>query len=259
MDAETPPLSPYVFTVKHSDSSMHTIDAFDSILNRVILLGGYANDPLDESRENARGHTDGNRLYLRATRDIKANEQIFIHYGVNDWANDYFDLPLTIQAVECYIHKVDLAHPVWYHLRLAPLLYYLYGPAVPLPSQPSPVGTTEDPFPLVLPLPRPLRHRSLPTLITTMRNQGSLPMVEVLPSAASIANYCRRRGIDSSRPAVPSQDDEHLLTTPSPTIGTSRRAVLLFLISRRSGNGEGLSRSWRKNYKNRFLRRNVFG
>ena len=72
-----------IFTFKHTDGSTHTIDAFDLILNRVTSLGGFANDPLDESRENARWHNDGNRLYLRATRDIKAHEQIIIHYGVN--------------------------------------------------------------------------------------------------------------------------------------------------------------------------------
>ena len=73
------PPSPYVFIIRHSDGSIHTIDAFYLILNRVVSLGGYANDPLNESRENARWHTEGNRLYLRATRDIKAHEQIFIH------------------------------------------------------------------------------------------------------------------------------------------------------------------------------------
>ena len=98
----------------------------------LYIAGGYANDPLNESRENARWHSEGNRLYLHATRDIKAHEQIFIHYGVNYWADDSFALLLMIQAVERYIHKVDLAHPVWYHLRLAPLLWhYLYGPTAP--------------------------------------------------------------------------------------------------------------------------------
>ena len=43
--------------------------------------------------------TEGNRLYLRANRDIKAHEQIFIHYGVNYWADDSFALILMIQAV----------------------------------------------------------------------------------------------------------------------------------------------------------------
>jgi hypothetical protein len=42
-----------VFTIKHSDGSIHTIDAFDPILNRVISLGGYENNPLHESLENA--------------------------------------------------------------------------------------------------------------------------------------------------------------------------------------------------------------
>ena len=140
-------------------------------------------------------------LYLRATRDIKAHEQIFIHYGVNYWADDSFDLPLMIQAVERYINKVDLAHPVWYHLRLAPLLWhYLYGPSVPFPSQPSPVSTPEDPSPLVPPLPRLQRHRSLHALIAAMRSEGSLPPGEDLPSENSIANYCRRRGINNSKP-----------------------------------------------------------
>ena len=221
------PPSPYVFTFKHTDGSIHTIDAFDPILNRVISLGGYANDPLNESRENARWHSDGNRLYLRATRDIKAHEQIFVHYGVNYWANDTFNLPLMIQAVERYINKVDLAHPAWYHLRLTPLLWhYLYGPAVLFPSHPSPVGTPEDPFPLVPPLPRLLKHRSLQNLLTAMRNEGSLPPGEDPPTAASITNYCRRRGIDNCRPIPCFEDEEHSTPTTSPTIGTSRRAVL---------------------------------
>ena len=153
---------------------------------------------------------------LRHIRDIKAHEQIFIHYGVNYWANDSFDLPLMIQAGKRYIHKVDLAHPTWYHLRLTPLLWlYLYGPAVPFPSQPSPVGTPEDPFPLVPPLPRLLRYRSLQKLLATMRTDGPLPLGEELPSAASIASYCRRRGIDNSNPSPhshsqdPTDDNNH--------------------------------------------------
>ena len=93
---DAPPLSPpssYVFTIKHKDGTIHTIDAFDPVLNRVISLGGYSNDPLDESRENAQWQTDGDRLFLRATRDIKIHEQIFVHYGFQYWEDDSYSLP----------------------------------------------------------------------------------------------------------------------------------------------------------------------
>ena len=60
-----------------------------------------------------------------------------------------------------------------------------------------------------------------------MRNEGSLQLGEDLPSAASIVNYCRRRGIDNSRPIPLPEDEVHSTPTTSPTIGTSRRAVLL--------------------------------
>ena len=41
--------------------SLHYLfNTFDPILYQVISLGGYANDPLDESRENARWHTEDN-------------------------------------------------------------------------------------------------------------------------------------------------------------------------------------------------------
>ena len=192
------PPSPYVFTLKYKDGCTHTIDAFDPVLNRVISLGGYSNDPLDERRENAKRHVEGNRLYLRATRDIKPHEQIFVHYGVQYWADDSFNLPLMIKAVERYINTVDLAHPVWYHLRLAPLLwYYLYGPNAPFPTSPSPTGTPENPTPMVPPLPQRLQNRSLQSLLTDMRTEGSMPLGEDLPSESSIAAFCRRRGISN--------------------------------------------------------------
>jgi hypothetical protein len=75
------PPSAYVFTITYRDGSIHIIDDFDPILGRVISLGGYTNDPLNEHRENAKWVTVGDRLYLQATRHIKAHEQIFVHYG----------------------------------------------------------------------------------------------------------------------------------------------------------------------------------
>ena len=157
----------------------------------LVPLSSQLNDPLDESRENAQRHTEGNKLYLQATRDIKAHEQIFVHYGVHYWADGSYNLPLMIKVVERYINKIDLAHPTWYHLRLAPLLwYYLDGPTAPFPPNPSPVGTADGPVLLVSPLPNLLRQRSLQLLITAMGNEGSLPMGEDLPSTSSIASFC---------------------------------------------------------------------
>jgi len=128
-----------------------------------------------------------------------------------------------IKVVERCIHKIDLAHPIWYHLHLTPLLWlYIYDPTAPFPTKPTPVSTVEEPFPLVTPLPHLLRHRSLQTLLTTMRNEGSLPLGEDLPSAASIASFCRRRGINNSPPspdAVPTPES-------SPTLSSSRRALI---------------------------------
>ena len=222
-----PPLSAYVFTITYKDGTAHTIDAFDPVLNRVISLGGYSNDPLDERRENAKWHTEGDRLYLRSTRDIKPHEQIFVHYGVQYWANDSFDLPLMIHAVERYINKVDLAHPVWYHLRLAPLLwYYLYGPNVLFPTSPSPTSTPEDPFPIVPPLPQRLIYRSLNSLLNDMRTEGSMPLGEELPSDSSIDAFCRRRGISNRLNSAAAPNETHSIPA-SPTIGTTRRALLL--------------------------------
>jgi hypothetical protein len=216
------PPSHYVFSVRHRDGSVHTIDAFDPILNRVISYGGFANDPLDEHRENAEWHTVGNRLFLRATRHIKAHEQIFVHYGAAYWADDSYGLPLMIKDVERYLSKVDLAHPIWYHLRLAPLLWqYLYGPT-PFPASPSPTATPDNPFPLVPALPTPLRQRSLKNLLDAMRSDGSLPLGEVLPSDTSIASYYRKRGIDNS--LTKTHDDSPLLSSG---IASSRRAVIL--------------------------------
>jgi hypothetical protein len=128
-----------------------------------------------------------------------------------------------IQAVERYLSKVDLAHPVWYHLRLAPLLWhYLYGPLVPFPPSPSPVSTTDGPHPLVPPLPPLLRCRSLTTLLDGMRADGSLPPSEALPTDESIVRYCHNRRITTS---IQLSSD----TSPDTTDGicSSRRAALL--------------------------------
>jgi hypothetical protein len=228
---DAPPLSPpssYVFTLKYKDGSTHTIDAYDPVLKRVLSLGGFSNDPLDERRENAKWLIKGNRLYLQATRDIKPHEQIFVHYGAQYWANDSFDLPLMILAVERYITSIDLSHPIWYHLRLTPLLwYYLYGPNAPFPNRPSPVGHQDDPCPRVPPLPQRLRNRSLQTLLTDMRTEGSMPLGEALPSDASITAFCRRRGIANRFSTNTSVSPDRPSLPASPLIGTSRRALLL--------------------------------
>jgi hypothetical protein len=147
-----------------------------------------------------------------------------VHYGADYWADDSHGLPLMIQAVERYISKVDLAHPIWYHLRLAPLLWcYLYGPSVPFPTRPSPTGTSADPFPLVPLLPKPLRSRSVKSLLAYMRTEDCLPLDEELPSESSVMNFCRKRGIP-----------RHTLSPVDPTslqlsdaVGSSRRAITL--------------------------------
>jgi hypothetical protein len=132
-----------------------------------------------------------------------------------------------IKAVERYINTVDLAHPVWYHLRLAPLLwYYLYGPNAPFPTSPSPAGTPDNPTPMVPPLPQRLQNRSLQSLLTDMRSEGSMPLGEDLPSKSSIAAFCHRRGI-SNRLNPDAASSEAHSAPASPTIGTSRRALLL--------------------------------
>ncbi len=56
-------------------------NAFDLATGRVLCLAGFVNDPLDESKENARWEYINGKLFLRAKRDIRPNEQIFAHYG----------------------------------------------------------------------------------------------------------------------------------------------------------------------------------
>ena len=58
-----------------------------------------------------------------------------------------------------------------------------------------------------------------------MRTEGSMPLGEDLPSESSIAAFCRRRGISNLKPAAASSEAHS--APASPTIGTSRRALLL--------------------------------
>ena len=80
---------------------------------------------------------------------------------------------------------------------------------------------------MVPPLPQRLRNRSLQTLLTDMRTEGSMPLGEALPSDASITAFCRRRGI-ANRSSTHTSAMEDMPSPPSsPLIGTSRRALLL--------------------------------
>ena len=97
---------------------------------------------------------------------------------------------------------------------------------MPFPSQPSPVSTPEDPSPLVPPLPRLLRYRSLHALIAAMRSEGSLPPGEDLPSENSIANYCCRRGITNGKPVHPVPDPKLQTATTTPSDRRRRRSEL---------------------------------
>ena len=67
------------YTFNHPELN-HLIDAYDPQTSSVLSVAGYVNDPLKESRENARWVVKGNKLYLVATRYIRPDEQIFAHY-----------------------------------------------------------------------------------------------------------------------------------------------------------------------------------
>ena len=82
-------------------------------------------------------------------------------------------------------------------------VHYLFGPTAPFPSQPSPVSTPKDTFPLVPLLTRLLRCRSLQSILTAMRIEGSLPLGGDPPSYASIDSFCRHRDVDNCRPNLP--------------------------------------------------------
>ena len=130
--------------------------------------------------------------------------------------------------MESYLAKVDLAHPIWYHLRLAPLLWhYLYGPSAPFPISPSPISTPEDPYPLVPPLPPLLRCRSLHTLLEDMRADGSLLPGEELPSDESIVRYCQNRHIITSSTGMTRCLPRSIVSTPLGGRFTWRRILLV--------------------------------
>jgi hypothetical protein len=117
----TNPSALYTFHPPGIDPSDTTrdIDAFDPITNRVLCLAGFVNDPLDESLENARWEYIHGKLFLRATRDIRPNEQIFAHYGYDYWAclSDRWPLPLLLQIIDRYASAVDLLDPRWTRLK----------------------------------------------------------------------------------------------------------------------------------------------
>ena len=70
--APTNPSSSYTIQPPGVASGDHSkdIDAFDPETGRVLCLAGFVNDPLDESKENARWEYINGKLFLRATRDI---------------------------------------------------------------------------------------------------------------------------------------------------------------------------------------------
>jgi len=95
-----------------------------------------------------------------------------------------------IAAVERYLSAVDLRHPIWHRLRLAPLLWhYLYGKSSKFPTNVS------LQHPLCSQTPRLLRNRSLARLIADMKKEGSMPKEEVTPSPSTIDNYLRKRSL----------------------------------------------------------------
>ena len=97
--APSSPPSDYIIEITYEDGTIHTIDAFDPSLQQVLSAGGYCNDPIDEVRENAEWVVINNKLFLKATRDIMAHEQIFAHYGPLYWANDKYPLRIMIKAL----------------------------------------------------------------------------------------------------------------------------------------------------------------
>jgi hypothetical protein len=114
------------------------IDAFDPETGRVLCLAGFVNDPLDETKENARWEYINGKLFLRATRDIRPNEQIFAHYGYAYWAwlSDRWTLPLLLQIIDRYRSAVNLSDPVWTRLPEFPTLWHKVHGTAPLPSGP---------------------------------------------------------------------------------------------------------------------------
>jgi hypothetical protein len=101
------------------------IDAYDPLTNRVLCLAGFVNDPLDETKENAKWEYINGKLYLRATRDIRPTEQIFAHYGYEYWAwlSDRWPQPLLHQIIRRYVSAVNLTDPVW--RRIIIIIIYL--------------------------------------------------------------------------------------------------------------------------------------
>ena len=113
----------------------HIIDAFDPDLLIMLCLAGYINEPLVEARENATFFTRNGKLYLKATRPIRPDEQIFAHYGYGYWRDlaHLWPLPLLYQIIERYINDINLTSPAFYDLPHIGLLWtYLYGSEAPL-------------------------------------------------------------------------------------------------------------------------------
>ena len=157
---KNPPNPSAGYTYKHPNLE-HSIDAYDPLMLLVLCLAGYVNDPLDESRENARFEVRNGRLYLIATRTIRPDEQIFAHYGDGYWTSlvDRWSLPLLVQIVERYLPVINLTAPEWQSTPHSPTLWrYLYGD-IPFPTS----GLTLDQ------LPSRVRHRTLPQ----QQSQGS--------------------------------------------------------------------------------------
>ena len=109
---------------------------FDPATGRVLCLAGFVNDPLDESKENARWEYINGKLFLRATRDIRPNEQIFAHYGYAYWAwlSDRWPLHLLLQIIDRCLPAVNLLDPVWTRLPDFPTLRHKVHGTTPIPS-----------------------------------------------------------------------------------------------------------------------------
>ena len=174
------PSQSYTYEFSTAPHKFTRVDAFDPITGIVLCLAGYINDPLDEDRENATFFVHKGRLWIIPTRDIRAGEQIFVHYGRDYWASDQWPLHLLQQVVRRYINSIDLSHPLWAKLKhtpdLWPLVYNRPYPITEVPPDSSLLPTGQD---VPAPTPatttqcrrkRPLETPSLPTTVEDTSN-----------------------------------------------------------------------------------------
>jgi len=98
-------LSSYAF---EDAQNKRIVDPYDPITGEVACSAARINDNIqDPSRWNCEFHIKGKKIFIRATREIQEDEELYLPYGALYWCDPQYPLDILILAQQAYGKQND--------------------------------------------------------------------------------------------------------------------------------------------------------